>query len=247
MGGLTVKGGDFYRDGEKTTLVSGTIHYFRVVPDYWEDRLKKLRACGFNAVETYTCWNLHERREGVFDFSGGLDIGRFIDTAASLGLMVILRPGPYICAEWDMGGLPSWLLTYGHMRLRCNDPLFLEKVGRYYKELFRHVTPRLAANGGNVVAVQVENEYGSYGDDKDYLRAIADIYRDNGVDCLLFTSDGTAPFMLGGGTLDGVLATVNFGSNPAGNFGALREFRPGEPVMCMEYWNGWFDHCFSCV
>ena len=99
MGGLTVKGGDFYRDGEKTTLVSGTIHYFRVVPDYWEDRLKKLRACGFNAVETYTCWNLHERREGVFDFSGGLDIGSFIDTAASLGLMVILRPGPYICAE----------------------------------------------------------------------------------------------------------------------------------------------------
>lgn len=245
MGGLTVKGGDFYRDGEKTTLVSGTIHYFRVVPDYWEDRLKKLRACGFNAVETYTCWNLHERREGVFDFSGGLDIGRFIDTAASLGLMVILRPGPYICAEWDMGGLPSWLLTYGHMRLRCNDPLFLEKVGRYYKELFRHVTPRLAANGGNVVAVQVENEYGSYGDDKDYLRAIADIYRDNGVDCLLFTSDGTAPFMLGGGTLDGVLATVNFGSNPAGNFGALREFRPGEPVMCMEYWNGWFDHWYE--
>ncbi len=245
MGILTVKGKDFYLDGQKTTLLSGTIHYFRVVPEYWEDRLKKLRACGFNAVETYTCWNLHERREGEFDFSGGLDLGRFIDTAASLGLHVILRPGPYICAEWDMGGLPSWLLTYPKMRLRCNDPLYLEKVRRYFRELFRIVTPRLSTHGGNVIAVQVENEYGSYGDDKEYLKAIVDMYRENGVDCLLFTSDGTADFMLSGGTLDGVLATANFGSNPAGNFEAFHRFRPDSPSMCTEFWNGWFDHWYE--
>ena len=131
MGILTVDGEHFLMDGEKTTIISGTIHYFRVIPEYWEDRLKKLKACGFNTVETYTCWNLHERREGMFDFTGGLDISKFLDIAKGLGLNVILRPGPYICAEWDMGGLPSWLLTYPQMRFRCNDRLFLEKVRNY--------------------------------------------------------------------------------------------------------------------
>ncbi len=245
MGVLTVQGHDFYLDGEKTVLISGAIHYFRVVPEYWEDRLKKLRACGFNTVETYTCWNLHERREGEFDFSGRLDIARFLDTAAALGLNVILRPGPYICSEWDMGGLPSWLLTYPNMRLRCNDPVYLEKVRRYLAELFRLVRPRLSTNGGNVIAVQIENEYGSYGDDKDYLRAIEAIYRENGVDCLLFTSDGPESFMLSGGTLDGVVATANFGSDPAGNFEKFHRFRPDGPSMCTEFWNGWFDHWYE--
>ena len=112
MSRLTYDSNSFYLDGKPFRLISGAIHYFRVVPDYWEDRLRKLRACGFNAVETYTCWNLHERREGEFDFSGGLDIARFVRTAQELGLYVILRPGPYICAELEFGGLPSWLLTY---------------------------------------------------------------------------------------------------------------------------------------
>lgn len=245
MGILTVDGEHFLMDGEKTTIISGTIHYFRVIPEYWEDRLKKLKACGFNTVETYTCWNLHERREGMFDFTGGLDIAKFLDIAKGLGLNVILRPGPYICAEWDMGGLPSWLLTYPQMRFRCNDRLFLEKVRNYYKELFRYITPRLSTNGGNVIAIQIENEYGSYGDDKEYLNALTDIVKENQVDCLLFTSDGTADFMLNGGLIDNVLATANFGSNPAGNFAQLRKFRPEQPLMCTEYWNGWFDHWYE--
>ena len=245
MGILTVDGEHFLMDGEKTTIISGTIHYFRVIPEYWEDRLKKLKACGFKTVETYTCWNLHERREGMFDFTGGLDIGKFLDIAKGLGLNVILRPGPYICAEWDMGGLPSWLLTYPQMRFRCNDRLFLEKVRNYYKELFRYITPRLSTNGGNVIAIQIENEYGSYGDDKEYLNALTDIVKENQVDCLLFTSDGTADFMLNGGLIDNVLATANFGSNPAGNFAQLRKFRPEQPLMCTEYWNGWFDHWYE--
>jgi len=245
MGILTYKDKDFYMDGEKYTILSGAIHYFRVVPEYWEDRLKKLKACGFNTVETCTCWNLHERKEGEFDFSGILNLERYISIAASLGLNVILRPGPYICAEWDFGGFPSWLLNYPKMRLRCYDELFLSKVKRYYTELFRRVRPHLSTNNGNVIAVQIENEYGSYGDDKKYLQAIVDIYKENNVDCQLFTSDGPGYFMLNGGSLDDYLATINFGSNPKDNFELLAKFRPNQPTMCCEYWNGWFDHWYE--
>ena len=123
---LSYDNNNFLLDGEKFTILSGTIHYFRVVEEYWEDRLKKLKNCGFNTVETYSPWNYHERKEGEFDFSGNLNVAKFIQTAQNLGLNVILRPGPYICAEWEMGGLPSWLLKYKEMHLRCNDKLFLE-------------------------------------------------------------------------------------------------------------------------
>ena len=153
-------------------------------------------------METYTCWNLHERQEGRFDFSGGLDVARFVQTAQKLGLYVILRPGPYICAEMDFGGLPSWLLNRPGLALRCNNPLFLQKVAAYYKQLFDRLRPYLGENGGNIIAVQVENEYGSYGNDKDYLRAVAQIYRDNGVNEFFFTSDGPNQLMLGGGSAE---------------------------------------------
>ena len=245
MSRLTYDQNQFYLDGNPFRIVSGTIHYFRVVPEYWEDRLKKLRAAGFNCVETYTCWNLHERKEGKFDFEGGLDIARFVRTAKDLGLYVILRPGPYICAELEFGGLPSWLLTYQKMHLRCYDEEFLSKVSRYYKELFGQLRPYFGENGGNIIAVQVENEYGSYGNDKEYLRAVAKIYEENDVHELYFTSDGPTQLMLTGGTLPEYLATANFGSHVKESFGALREFRPGQPAMCTEYWNGWFDHWYE--
>lgn len=245
MGILSYNDKDFLMDGKPFRILSGAIHYFRVVPQYWEDRLKKLKACGFNTVETYTSWNLHERKEGQFDFSGMLDIEQFIKTAEKLGLYVILRPGPYICAEFEFGGLPSWLLTYPSMRLRCNDKLFLEKVSNYYSKLFEYVRPHLSTNGGNVIAVQIENEYGSYGNDKDYLNAIVDIYRQNGIDCLLFTSDGYCHSMITGGSLPEYLETMNFGSNARRSFDALRQHRPNGPLMCMEFWNGWFDHWFE--
>ncbi len=245
MSRLTFDEKQFYLDGKPFRIASGTIHYFRVVPDYWEDRLKKLRAAGFNCVETYTCWNLHERREGEFNFSGNLDIARFMQTAKDLGLYVILRPGPYICAELEFGGLPSWLLTYQKMHLRCYDEDFLSKVSRYYKELFHQIRPYFAENGGNIIAVQVENEYGSYGNDKEYLRAVAKIYQENDIHELYFTSDGPTQLMLGGGTLPEYLATANFGSKGKESFAILREFRPGQPAMCTEFWNGWFDHWYE--
>ncbi len=245
MSRLCYQGEQFLLDQKPFRFLSGTIHYFRVTPDYWEDRLKKLRACGFNAVETYTCWNLHERQEGRFDFSGGLDVARFVQTAQKLGLYVILRPGPYICAEMDFGGLPSWLLNRPGLALRCNNPLFLQKVAAYYKQLFDRLRPYLGENGGNIIAVQVENEYGSYGNDKDYLRAVVQIYRDNGVNEFFFTSDGPNQLMLGGGSLPEYLATANFGSRGKEHFDTLRRFAPERPVMCTEFWNGWFDHWYE--
>ncbi len=245
MGILTYNNDTFLLDGKPYRILSGAIHYFRVMPEYWEDRLKKLRACGFNTVETYTCWNLHERKEGHFDFSGMLDIERFIQTAASLGLNVIIRPGPYICAEWEFGGLPSWLLSYPNMALRCNDPLYLEKVKPYYRELLSRIKPYLSTNGGPVFMMQVENEYGSYGNDHDYLREVEKIYRENGIDCLLFTSDGPTDWMLNGGTLPHLLSVANFGSDAKERFAALRKFRQGEPLMCGEFWSGWFDHWYE--
>ncbi len=245
MGILTYDKDNFLMDGKPYRIISGAMHYFRIVPEYWEDRLKKLRACGFNTVETYCCWNLHERKPGQFDFSGILDVERYIELAEKVGLNVIVRPGPYICAEWDLGGLPSWLLKDPDMALRCNNPAYLEKVEPYYRELLKRIRPHLSTNGGNVIMVQVENEYGSYGNDKDYLRKVRDLYLENGIDCLLFTSDGTRLAMLSGGTLPELLAVANFGSDPKTRLGLLKQFKPNQPVMCGEYWCGWFDHWYE--
>ena len=246
MGIITYNDKSFLMDGKEYTIVSGAMHYFRIPRTYWHDRLDKLKQGGFNTVETYTCWNLHEPKEGEFDFSGMLDLGAYIDEAAKLGLNVILRPGPYICSEWEFGGLPAWLLSYENIALRCMDERFLSKVRRYYHALFDHIGQyRLATHGGNVVMVQIENEYGSYGDDKDYLRAVVDIYKECGVDCTLFTSDGTCDWMLSGGTLPEYLCVANFGSHPEENFAELQKFRRGQPNMCGEYWCGWFDHWYE--
>lgn len=245
MAVLTYNDTSFLMDGKPYTIVSGAMHYFRIPREYWADRLTKLKECGFNTVETYTCWNLHEENEGVFNFSGMLDIAEYIRIAESLGLNVILRPGPYICSEWEFGGLPAWLLRYKDMSIRCNDPVFIEKVRNYYRALFDEVRPHLSTNGGGIIMVQIENEYGSFGNDKEYLQAIVDIYRECGVDVTLFTSDGACWWMLGGGTLPGHLCVANFGSNPQGNFAMLEQFRPNQPKMCGEYWCGWFDHWYE--
>ena len=242
---FTYADGKFLLNGKPFTVISGAIHYFRVHPDYWEDRLKKLKACGFNTVETYACWNLHERKEGQFDFSGMLDIERFITIAEDLGLYVIVRPGPYICAEWEFGGLPSWLLSYQGVDVRCNDRKYLEKVKPYYKNLLSIIKPHLITNGGKIIMVQIENEYGSYGDDKEYLKEVVKIYKDNGVDCTLFTSDGPEYAMLGGGSLPEFLSVANFGSNPKEKLPILTEFQKDRPLMCGEFWCGWFDHWYE--
>lgn len=242
MCSLSYKNDAFYLNGKPYTILSGAIHYFRVVPEYWYDRLKKLKSCGFNTVETYVCWNLHEKKKGVFDFAGILDLGKFIDTAADLGLNVILRPGPYICAEINNGGLPAWLINEKDLEIRCFNETFLKYEKIYLSKVFEIARSRLASNGGNIIAMQIENEYGSYGDDKTYLSILRDFYISSDIDCILFTSDGPEASMLSGGIIPNVLATVNFGSRPEEAKEVLQRFRKDQPFMCMEYWNGWFDH-----
>ncbi len=242
MGTFNYQEDKFYLNGEPIQILSGSIHYFRTVPEYWHDRLLKLKQCGFNTVETYICWNLHERKEGTFDFTGILDLGRFIDIANELGLLCIIRPGPYICAEWDYGGLPSWLLTHRNMHIRCMDEEFLKYETRYLDQIFEIVRPRLITNGGNIIMMQVENEYGSFGNDHEYIRFLADYYHKNGIDVVLFTSDGPSDFFFGGGTVDGLLKTGNFGSHWKESFDFIRGYSDKtEPLMCSEFWEGWFD------
>ena len=242
MSVLTFGNDKFYKNGKEHRILSGAMHYFRIPREYWRDRLEKLRQCGFNTVETYVCWNLHQPEEDVFDFTGNLDLGAYIDEAKAVGLDVYLRPGPYICAEWEFGGLPYWLHNYPKMSLRCYDVNYLEKVDVYLGKIFEIARPRMAENGGNIVMMQVENEYGSYGNDKKYLNWIKEKYIEYGASCLLCTSDGPSYWMLKGGTVDDLLTTVNFGSNPEGSFEVLKQFRAEQPLMCSEFWCGWFDH-----
>jgi len=237
-----ISGSEFLFDGKPIKILSGAVHYFRTVPEYWEDRLLKLKACGFNTVETYIAWNMHEPREGEFCFEGICDIEKFIRIAGELGLFVIVRPSPYICAEWEFGGLPAWLLSYPDIQLRCNNKTYLDKVDAYYDVLIPKLVPYLCTNGGPIIAMQIENEYGSYGADKKYLQHIKDALIKRGVDVLLFTSDGPTDMMLQGGTLPDVFKTANFGSRNEEAFNKLKEYQPDKPLMCTEFWNGWFDH-----
>ena len=240
---LTIKGNKFYMDDKPFNIYSGSMHYFRTMPEYWEDRLLKLKKAGFNTVETYVCWNLHEPKPNEFCFDGILDIENFIKTAEKLGLYCIVRPGPYICAEWDFGGLPAWLLKDKNMQIRCHHKGYEECVERFYRELLGRLRPLQITNGGNIIAMQVENEYGSYGNDKEYLNWIKDLMVDCGIDVLLFTSDGGWKNMLSGGTLPDVYTTLNFGSKASSAFEALKIVgKENEPPMCCEFWCGWFDH-----
>lgn len=239
---LTISANQFHLDGAPFRVLSGALHYFRVVPEYWPDRLRKLHALGLNTVETYVAWNLHEPHPGDFRFDGRLDIVRFVELAAAEGLKVIIRPGPYICTEWELGGLPAWLLKDPAMRLRVLYQPYLDAVDRYLDAILPRLTPLQATRGGPIIAMQVENEYGSYGSDTAYLTYLADGLRARDVDVLLFTSDGPTDAMLQGGTVPGILKTVNFGANAPTALAKLREYHPNGPLMVTEFWLGWFDH-----
>ncbi len=242
MGKFTIEKDGFYLNGEPFRVIAGAIHYFRVPAEYWRDRLIKLKACGFNTVETYVAWNLHEPEEGVFDYSGMLDIEKFLEIANELGLYAIVRPGPYICSEWDFGGLPWWLLKDDELQLRCMEGKYLAAVDRFFDDFIPVIAKHQITNGGNVILVQVENEYGSYGDDSEYIRYLAKGLKDRGIDVPLFTSDGAEYQMLTGGTVPEIHKTANFGSRAKEQFARLREYQPDGPLMCTEFWNGWFDH-----
>jgi beta-galactosidase len=239
---LTTSADQFLLDGKPFRILSGAMHYFRVLPESWRDRLRKMRLFGLNTVETYVAWNLHEPRSGEFHFENGLDLACFIRTAAEEGLRVIVRPGPYICSEWDFGGLPSWLLKDPNLQVRCAYPPYLAAVDRFFDALLPKLVPLQSDRGGPIIAMQVENEYGSYGGDKVYLQHLVDGLRSRGIDSFLFTSDGPHDGTLQCGTLPGVLKTVNFAFDTPDALAKLRQYQPDGPLMVTEFWSGWFDH-----
>jgi beta-galactosidase len=240
---FAVAGDHFTLDGQPFQILSGEMHYPRVPHQYWHARMKMLRALGLNTITTYVFWNLHEPRPGVWDFQGDLDLAAYLQAAKDEGLFVILRPGPYVCSEWDLGGLPAWLLSGEPMKLRSRDPKFLAAAGRYMKKVGEIAAPFQVTHGGNVILVQVENEYGSYGADHDYMRAVQRMIRDAGFDVIETTSDGSSPEQLAGGTLSDALSVINFSASddPAVQFANFARFRTGVPRMVGEFWTGWFD------
>ena len=237
--------GQFLLDGKPLQILSGEMHYPRIPREYWRARFRMARAMGLNTISTYVFWNLHEPTPGKFDFSGNNDVAAFVREAAAEGLQVIVRPGPYVCAEWELGGYPAWLLADPSLVLRSTDEKFTRPVERWLSRLGRELAPLLSSAGAKerpIVAVQLENEYGSFDKDKAYLEWHRRALLDAGFGgALVFTADGDV--QLPNGTLDGVPAVVNFGVGGAENaFKRLAAFRTGAPLMTGEYWAGWFDH-----
>ncbi|XP_015274381.1 PREDICTED: beta-galactosidase-1-like protein 2 [Gekko japonicus] len=237
--GLQAEDSQFLLEGLPFRIFGGSVHYFRVPREYWRDRLLKMKACGLNTLTTYVPWNLHEAAKGKFDFSGNLDLQAFIKTAAEVGLWVILRPGPYICSEWDLGGLPSWLLQDPGMQLRTTYQGFTEAVDAYFDHLMRKVVPLQYKKGGPIIAVQVENEYGSYAQDPNYMLYIKMALISRGIVELLMTSDNKDGLL--SGLAEGALSTVNFQKLEPAIFVHLDSVQRKKPIMVMEYWTGWFD------
>lgn len=238
---------DFLLNGEPFKIMSGAIHYFRVHPSDWYHSLYNLKSLGFNTVETYVPWNMHEPQKNEFNFNGILDIEKFLSIAKDLDLYAIVRPSPFICAEWEFGGLPAWLLKVKTMRIRSDDSLYLSHVADYYKVLLGKLKKHQLHQGGNILMFQVENEYGSFDEDKDYLRALKSLIIDNNISMPLFTSDGPWLETQRAGSLieDDILSTGNFGSKARENFKDMSLFFESHnkkwPLMCMEFWDGWFN------
>ncbi|MBW0253542.1 beta-galactosidase family protein [Cellulomonas sp. PS-H5] len=232
---------DFLLDGRPHQVVSGALHYFRVHPEQWADRIRKARLMGLNTIETYVAWNFHAPERGRFDLDGPRDLGRFLDLVAAEGMHAIVRPGPYICAEWDNGGLPAWLLADPEVGVRRHEPRYLAAIAQYYDQLLPLVAERQVTRGGPVIAVQVENEYGAYGDDHDYLRALIAMNRERGIEVPLLSCDQADDEMQARGSVPELHRTVTFGTRAKERLELLRRHQPTGPLMCMEFWDGWFD------
>lgn len=237
----TVSGGHFVVDGRPVQIISGEMHYSRIPPAYWRDRLLKAKAMGLNAITVYAFWNMHEPHPGQWDFSGQSDVALFIRDAQQAGLYVILRPGPYVCGEWSFGGYPNWLLKDPTIQVRSLDPKYMRAAEAYMDHLGQQLKPLLWTNGGPIIAVQVENEYGSYGKDKAYLEAMKQVDMNAGLgSVVMYTGDGPG---LWGGTLPELPAAIDIGPGDAQDgFKELLKFRPNSQLMyAAEFYPGWFD------
>ena len=241
-GTFTIGNGTFLLNGEPFIVKAAEVHYPRIPRPYWEHRIQMCKALGMNAVCIYIFWNIHEQREGQFDFTGNNDVAEFCRLAQKNGMYVIVRPGPYVCAEWEMGGLPWWLLKKKDIRLREQDPYFMERVKIFEQKVGEQLSGLTIQNGGPIIMIQVENEYGSYGENKPYVSEIRDCLRGiYGKELALFQCDWSSNFEKNG--LDDLVWTMNFGTgaNIDNQFRRLGELRPNAPKMCSEFWSGWFD------
>ncbi|XP_074466680.1 beta-galactosidase-1-like protein 2 [Sebastes fasciatus] len=237
--GLSANSTQFTLEGESFRILGGSVHYFRVPRAYWRDRLMKMKACGINTLTTYVPWSLHQPERGVFNFHTQLDLEAYINLAAELGLWVILRPGPYISSELDLGGLPSWLLRDGSMRLRTTYPGFTQAVNTFFDKLIPKVVPLQFKKGGPIIAVQVENEYGSFAKDESYMLFIKEALQSKGISELLLTSDNHNTLKSGG--VDGAIRSVKLQKLNQRDIQDLNAIQPNSPTMVMDYWTGWYD------
>jgi beta-galactosidase len=242
---FAVANGQFTLDGKPFQVISGEMHYPRIPRAYWRDRFRMAKAMGLNTITTYVFWNLHETRPGVYDFSGNNDVAEFIREAQQEGLYVILRPGPYVCAEWEWGGYPSWLLKDHDDVVRTTEPKFMQAAALWLTRLGRELAPLQIGNGGPILLTQVENEYGSFGHDREYMEQIHHMLVDAGfTKSQLYTADG--PEQVPDGSLPDLPVGINFGGEKVGDaqkaFATLKKYRPNGPFLNSEYWAGWFDH-----
>jgi len=240
---FVVEGDQFLLDGKPYQIISGEMHYERIPREYWKQRMDMAKAMGLNTIATYVFWNVHEPKPGVFDFTGNYDLAAFLRLAQSEHLNVLLRAGPYGCAEWEFGGFPAWLLADPRMKtaLRANDPAFMEPVQRWIIRLAQEVGSFQIENGGPIIATQIENEYGNFSNDHTYMQHMRDIFVKAGFNkSLLYTVDPSKA--LANGEIDGIYSGVNFGTgNAEKGLSALAKQRPGQPLFSTEYWPGWFD------
>lgn len=233
----------FLLNGKPFVIKAAEIHYPRIPAAYWEHRIQMCKSLGMNTICLYIFWNIHEQKEGQYDFTGNNDVAAFCRLAQKHGLYVIVRPGPYVCAEWEMGGLPWWLLKKEDIGLRVQDPYYMERTRLFMNEVGKQLSDLQISKGGNIIMVQVENEYGAYGTDKPYVAAVRDIVKDAGfTEVPLFQCDWNSNFQ--NNALDDLVWTINFGTgaNIEDQFRKLKELRPDTPLMCSEFWSGWFDH-----
>lgn len=233
-----IKDGKFLYNGESIQLICGEMHYPRIPREYWEDRIIRAKAMGLNTISAYVFWNIHEPKEGEFNFSGQADIAEFVRLAQKHGMFVLLRPGPYVCAEWDYGGYPAWLMEKEDMLIRSRDPQFIDLCSKYLKKLGQQLSKYSINNGGNIIMIQVENEYGSYSNDKIYLTALRVAIISAGFNAPLMTCDGGG--QMESGYLSGTFPTIN-GAVGEDIKKTVDKFEPGGPYFVAEFYPAWFD------
>lgn len=233
---------EFMLDGKPFRIISGELHPSRIPKEYWRHRIQMTKAMGCNTIAAYIFWNYHESSPGIFDFkTSNRDIAEFIRICQQEKMWVLLRPGPYVCAEWDFGGLPTWLLKIPDIKVRCMDSRYMKPVTRYINRIAGEVRPLLCTNGGPILMVQIENEYGSFGNDKQYLEALRKLWLKNGIDVPFFTADGPTPFMLEAGNIDGAAIGLDSGSNES-DFEQAKKRNPNVPSFSSETYPGWLTH-----